>query len=249
MEKLYYSDCWELWASTSPRTWRSYYIGGWPFALPKLFPFAEMRKIAELVHEPRNWLLPLTCPSCTKVWWCSQTTYFSLKKSRQIISRWWCRSFYICNRDKRPSNDLWCFNHGNSSRQINFWGKQAGAEAVLPSWDSGSELFCHGWKSSNSMKFCLWCKHHSPLKRPLLPNYYNFIKTDEVVTKECDSSLSGARRSRFTTQFMKITYYYLCQQWLDSGWLNFQNSLNMVLTTGWTAFIAQVKLCKNHWVF
>ena len=43
--------------------------------------------------------------------------------------------------------------------------------------------------------------HHS--KRPLLQNYYNFIKTDEAVTKERDLFLSEPGDPVLTTQFMK----------------------------------------------
>ena len=79
-----------------------------------------------------------------------------------------------------------------SSRQINFWGKQAGAsEAVLAREIPSAELFVMAENLQIPAEVLVYGAsiiHHS--KRPLLQNYYNFIKTEESETKDRDLFLA-----------------------------------------------------------
>ena len=142
------------------------YIGEKAFGLrlPKPFSFAEMRKIAELVHESGKELTVAVNALMHQGMMDALPDYLDFLASTMVTS----------------------------SRQINFWGKQAGAsEAVLAREIPSAELFVMAENLQIPAEVLVYGAsiiHHS--KRPLLQNYYNFIKTDEAVTKERDLFLS-----------------------------------------------------------
>jgi collagenase-like PrtC family protease len=81
-----------------------------------------------------------------------------------------------------------------SSRQVNFWGKQGAVGAVLSREIPKDELI----KMSDNLTifgeilvYGATVIHHS--KRPLLANYYQFIKTDEVTSRKRQLFLSETK--------------------------------------------------------
>ena len=151
------------------------YIGEKAFGLrlPKPFSFAEMRKIAELVHESGKELTVAVNALMHQGMMDALPDYLDFLEEikADYITVGDAGVFYICNRDKRPFKMIYdASTMVTSSRQINFWGKQAGAsEAVLAREIPSAELF---------------------VMAENLQIYYNFIKTDEAVTKERDLFLS-----------------------------------------------------------
>ena len=173
------------------------YIGEKAFGLrlPKPFSFAEMRKIAELVHESGKELTVAVNALMHQGMMDALPDYLDFLEEikADYITVGDAGVFYICNRDKRPFKMIYdASTMVTSSRQINFWGKQAGAsEAVLAREIPSAELFIMAENLQIPAEVLVYGAsiiHHS--KRPLLQNYYNFIKTDEAVTKERDLFLS-----------------------------------------------------------
>ena len=119
------------------------YIGEKAFGLrlPKPFSFAEMRKIAELVHESGKELTVAVNALMHQGMMDALPDYLDFLEEikADYITVGDAGVFYICNRDKRPFKMIYdASTMVTSSRQINFWGKQAGAsEAVLASAKKG----------------------------------------------------------------------------------------------------------------
>ena len=113
------------------------YIGEKAFGLrlPKPFSFAEMRKIAELVHESGKELTVAVNALMHQGMMDALPDYLDFLEEikADYITVGDAGVFYICNRDKRPFKMIYdASTMVTSSRQINFWGKQAGgSEAVL----------------------------------------------------------------------------------------------------------------------
>lgn len=113
------------------------YIGEKTFGLrlPKPLSFAEMRKIAELVHESGKELTVAVNALMHQSMMDALPDYLDFLEEikADYITVGDAGVFYICNRDKRPFKMIYdASTMVTSSRQINFWGKQAGAsEAVL----------------------------------------------------------------------------------------------------------------------
>ena len=114
------------------------YIGEKTFGLrlPKPLSFAEMRKIAELVHESGKELTVAVNALMHQSMMDALPDYLDFLEEikADYITVGDAGVFYICNRDKRPFKMIYdASTMVTSSRQINFWGKQAGAsEAVWP---------------------------------------------------------------------------------------------------------------------
>ena len=123
------------------------YIGEKTFGLrlPKPFSFAEMRKIAELVHESGKELTVAVNALMHQSMMDALPDYLDFLEEikADYITVGDAGVFYICNRDKRPFKMIYdASTMVTSSRQINFWGKQAGAsEAVLAREIPSAELF------------------------------------------------------------------------------------------------------------
>ena len=163
------------------------YIGEKAFGLrlPKPFSFAEMRKIAELVHESGKELTVAVNALMHQGMMDALPDYLDFLEEikADYITVGDAGVFYICNRDNRPFKMIYdASTMVTSSRQINFWGKQAGAsEAVLAREIPSAELFIMGENLQIPAEVLVYGAsiiHHS--KRPLLQNYYNFIKTDDL---------------------------------------------------------------------
>ena len=108
------------------------YIGEKTFGLrlPKPFSFAEMRKIAELVHESGKELTVAVNALMHQSMMDALPDYLDFLEEikADYITVGDAGVFYICNRDKRPFKMIYdASTMVTSSRQINFWGKQAGA--------------------------------------------------------------------------------------------------------------------------
>ena len=92
-----------------------------------------------------------------------------------------------------------------SSRQINFWGKQAGAsEAVLAREIPSAELFIMAENLQIPAEVLVYGAsiiHHS--KRPLLQNYYNLSKRMKLLPKNVTSFFLNLEIQILTTQSMK----------------------------------------------
>lgn len=92
-----------------------------------------------------------------------------------------------------------------SSRQINFWGKRGAIGAVmarevpyLELKEMADSLTVYG----EILVYGATCIHQS--KRPLVENFFSYIKADDDVSKERGLFLSEPKRKRPTTQSMKI---------------------------------------------
>lgn len=101
--------------------------------------------------------------------------------------------FYICQRDQRSFKTIYdASTMVTSGRQVNFWGRTAGAsEAVLAREIPSEELFTMAEILEIPAEVLVYGAsviHHS--KRPLLQNYYNFIKTEEAKSRERDLFLA-----------------------------------------------------------
>lgn len=173
------------------------YIGEMAYGLrlPKNLSFPEMRKIAALVHEKGKELTVAVNALMHQAMMDALPEYLDFLEEigADYITVGDAGVFYICKRDNRPFKTIYdASTMVTSSRQINFWGKTAGAsEAVLAREIPSAELFVLGEKLEIPGEVLVYGAsiiHHS--KRPLLQNYYNFIKTEERVGKERDLFLA-----------------------------------------------------------
>ena len=151
------------------------YIGEKTFGLrlPKPLSFAEMRKIAELVHESGKELTVAVNALMHQSMMDALPDYLDFLEEikADYITVGDAGVFYICNRDKRPFKMIYdASTMVTSSRQINFWGKQAGAsEAVLAREIPSAELFIMAENLQIPAEVLVYGAsiiHHS--KRPLL---------------------------------------------------------------------------------
>ncbi|BAL62792.1 peptidase U32 family protein [Melissococcus plutonius] len=82
-----------------------------------------------------------------------------------------------------------------NARQINFWGKRGAIGAVLAREVPYKELVAISPKLTIPVEILVYgatCIHHS--KRPLLQNYYNFTKINELKDKERELFISEPRK-------------------------------------------------------
>ena len=105
------------------------YIGEKAFGLrlPKPFSFAEMRKIAELVHESGKELTVAVNALMHQGMMDALPDYLDFLEEikADYITVGDAGVFYICNRDKRPFKMIYdASTMVTSSRQINFWANK-----------------------------------------------------------------------------------------------------------------------------
>jgi len=122
-----------------------------------------------------------------------------------------------------------------SSRQINFWGKQGAVEAVLAREIPKGEL--EPMKDTleipaEILVYGATVIHHS--KRPLIQNYYNYIKTDEE-GKDIDRSL-------FVSEPKKKDTHYSIFEDAHGTHVYANDDLNMM-----TELADLVDMGFNHW--
>ena len=101
--------------------------------------------------------------------------------------------FYVLQRDGYKLKTIYdASTMVTSSRQINFWGKNAGvSEAVLAREIPSAELFKMPEILEIPAEVLVYGAsviHHS--KRPLLQNYYNFTHIDDAKSRERDLFLA-----------------------------------------------------------
>lgn len=173
------------------------YIGerAYGLRLPKPLNFAEMRKIARLSHDNGKAITVAVNALMHQPMMDALPDYLDFLEEIEAdyITVGDAGVFYICKRDNRPFKTIYdASTMVTSSRQINFWGKTAGAsEAVLAREIPSAELFAMSEKlviPAEVLVYGASIIHHS--KRPLLQNYYNFIKTEERIEKDRDLFLA-----------------------------------------------------------
>ncbi|MBM7636371.1 peptidase U32 family protein [Streptococcus saliviloxodontae] len=173
------------------------YVGEMAYGLrlPKNMTFPELRKVAELTHSYGKELTVAVNALMHQDMMDALPDYLDFLEEikADYITVGDAGVFYICKRDNRPFKTIYdASTMVTSSRQINFWGKTAGAsEAVLAREIPSAELFVMGEKLEIPGEVLVYGAsiiHHS--KRPLLQNYYNFIKKDERITKDRDLFLA-----------------------------------------------------------
>ena len=173
------------------------YIGEKAFGLrlPKPFSFAEMRKIAELVHESGKELTVAVNALMHQGMMDALPDYLDFLEEikADYITVGDAGVFYICNRDKRPFKMIYdASTMVTSSRQINFWGKQAGAsEAVLAREIPSAELFVM------QVSFTTQNAHFFKITTTL-------SKRMKLLPKNVTSSFLSQEIQILTTQFMRI---------------------------------------------
>lgn len=173
------------------------YVGERAFGLrlPKTFTLSELRQLAELVHASGKELTVAVNALMHQGMMDALPEYLDFLEEikADYITVGDAGVFYICQRDNRPFKTIYdASTMVTSSRQINFWGKNAGAsEAVLAREIPSAELF----KMSENLEipaevlvYGASIIHQS--KRPLLQNYYNFTKIDDEKTRERDLFLA-----------------------------------------------------------
>lgn len=163
--------------------------------LPQTLSYDEINRIAQLVHAAGKELTVAVNALMHQSMMDSIKPFLDFLKEIQAdyITVGDAGVFYVLKRDGYPFKTIYdASTMVTSSRQINFWGKQAGAsEAVLAREIPSAELFVMSENLQIPAEVLVYGAsiiHHS--KRPLLQNYYNFIKTEESVTKDRDLFLA-----------------------------------------------------------
>ena len=163
--------------------------------LPQTLSYDEINRIAQLVHAAGKELTVAVNALMHQSMMDSIKPFLDFLKEIQAdyITVGDAGVFYVLKRDGYPFKTIYdASTMVTSSRQINFWGKQAGAsEAVLAREIPSAELFVMAENLQIPAEVLVYGAsiiHHS--KRPLLQNYYNFIKTEDSVTKDRDLFLA-----------------------------------------------------------
>ena len=163
--------------------------------MPQTLSYDEINRIAQLVHAAGKELTVAVNALMHQSMMDSIKPFLDFLKEIQAdyITVGDAGVFYVLKRDGYPFKTIYdASTMVTSSRQINFWGKQAGAsEAVLAREIPSAELFVMAENLQIPAEVLVYGAsiiHHS--KRPLLQNYYNFIKTEDSVTKDRDLFLA-----------------------------------------------------------
>ena len=173
------------------------YVGEKDFGLrlPTTFSHEELREIAKIVHDAGKELIVAVNALMHQDMMDRIKPFLDFLEEikTNYITVGDAGVFYVVNRDNYSFKTIYdASTMVTSSRQINFWGKQAGAsEAVLAREIPSAELFVMAENLQIPAEVLVYGAsiiHHS--KRPLLQNYYNFIKTEESVTKDRDLFLA-----------------------------------------------------------
>ncbi|MFC3932848.1 peptidase U32 family protein [Streptococcus dentapri] len=173
------------------------YVGEKAFGLrlPKTFSDRELKELAQKVHAAGKELTVAVNALMHQAMMDALPEYLDFLEEigADYIAVGDAGVLYICQRDERPFKIIYdASTMVTSSRQINFWGKNAGAsEAVLAREVPSAELF----KMSENLKipaeilvYGASVIHHS--KRPLLQNYYNFTHIDDEKSRQRDLFLA-----------------------------------------------------------
>ncbi len=171
--------------------------------LPQTLSYDEINRIAQLVHAAGKELTVAVNALMHQSMMDSIKPFLDFLKEIQAdyITVGDAGVFYVLKRDGYPFKTIYdASTMVTSSRQINFWGKQAGAsEAVLAREIPSAELFVMAENLQIPAEVLVYGAsiiHHS--KRPLLQNYYNFHQDRGLCNQRSGSVLGRARRSKFS---------------------------------------------------
>lgn len=173
------------------------YVGDKAFGLrlPHALTKAQLRQMADLVHSYEKELTVAANALMHQDMMDALPDYLDFLEEikADYITVGDAGVFYVCQRDERPFKTIYdASTMVTSGRQVNFWGKTAGAsEAVLAREIPSEELFTMSKILEIPAEILVYGAsiiHHS--KRPLLQNYYNFIKTQEDKSRARDLFLA-----------------------------------------------------------
>ena len=173
------------------------YVGEKDFGLrlPTTFSHDQLREIAKLVHKAGKELIVAVNALMHQDMMDKIKPYldYLLEIGVDYITVGDAGVFYVLQRDGYNFKTIYdASTMVTSSRQINFWGKNAGvSEAVLAREIPSAELFKMPEILEIPAEILVYGAsviHHS--KRPLLQNYYNFTHIDDEKTRERDLFLA-----------------------------------------------------------
>ena len=178
------------------------YVGdkAYGLRLPHTFSPGELRLIAEKIHQAGKEMTVAVNALMHQGMMDALPDYLDfLQEIRtDYITVGDAGVFQVIKRDKRPLKTIYdASTMVTSSRQINFWGKQAGAsEAVLAREIPSKELFELAEQVQIPVELLVYGAsviHHS--KRPLIENYYHFTHIDDEKSRERDLFLAEPQKS------------------------------------------------------
>lgn len=174
----------------------SLYIGesDYGLRLPRAFTWDEIRELTELAHNAGAQVTVAVNAIMHPEKMATIKSYLDFLQEIKVdqIAVGDTGVIFVLNRDKYQLSYIYdASTMVTSSRQVNFWGQQGAIGAVLSRELPKEELI----KMASNLNifgeilvYGATIIHQS--KRPLLENYYNFIKTDEEKSKERNLFLS-----------------------------------------------------------
>ena len=174
----------------------SLYIGesDYGLRLPRAFTWDEIRELTELAHNAGAQVTVAVNAIMHPEKMATIKSYLDFLQEIKVdqIAVGDTGVIFVLNRDKYQLPYIYdASTMVTSSRQVNFWGQQGAIGAVLSRELPKEELI----KMASNLNifgeilvYGATIIHQS--KRPLLENYYNFIKTDEEKSKERNLFLS-----------------------------------------------------------
>lgn len=169
--------------------------GDYGLRLPYHFSREEMRELADLIHNAGKEMVVAVNALMHQDMMDSLPEYLKFLESIGVdyITVGDAGVFYALQRDGIALKTIYdASTMVTSSRQINFWAKNAGiSEAVLAREIPSAELFIMAENLDIPAELLVYGAsiiHQS--KRPLLQNYYNFTKMDEEKSRERNLFLS-----------------------------------------------------------
>lgn len=174
----------------------SLYIGesDYGLRLPRAFTWDEIRELTELAHNVGAQVTVAVNAIMHPEKMATIKSYLDFLQEIKVdqIAVGDTGVIFVLNRDKYQLSYIYdASTMVTSSRQVNFWGQQGAIGAVLSRELPKEELI----KMASNLNifgeilvYGATIIHQS--KRPLLENYYNFIKTDEEKSKERNLFLS-----------------------------------------------------------
>lgn len=173
------------------------YVGeeNYGLRLPHTFSLDELNRISKLVHAAGKELTVAVNALMHQDMMDSIKPFldFLVEIGTDYITVGDAGVFYVLQRDAYPLKTIYdASTMVTSSRQINFWAKNAGvSEAVLAREIPSAELFVMPDILEIPAEVLVYGAsviHHS--KRPLLQNYYNFTHIDDQKRRERDLFLA-----------------------------------------------------------
>ena len=169
--------------------------GDYGLHLPYHFSREEMRELADLIHNADKEMVVAVNALMHQDMMDSLPEYLKFLESIGVdyITVGDAGVFYALQRDGIALKTIYdASTMVTSSRQINFWAKNAGiSEAVLAREIPSAELFIMAENLDIPAELLVYGAsiiHQS--KRPLLQNYYNFTKMNEEKSRERNLFLS-----------------------------------------------------------